>query len=89
MTCSDWHFENSHWWQVGGQAGGGKTANKTGPVMRTGDKTRHWAREGEQRLEVRGQILGTVRKYRFWGMATPLGRLSSSLKCIYDLGSVP
>lgn len=49
MTCSDWHFERSRWWQFVGQAGGGKTADETSPGTWIYDKTRHKARVSESR----------------------------------------
>ena len=44
MTHSDWHFERSRWWQLGGQAGGGKTADQTSPGTGRDDKTGYKAR---------------------------------------------
>lgn len=44
MTHSDWHFERSRWWQLGGQAGGGKTADQTSPGTWRDDKIRYKAR---------------------------------------------
>ena len=44
MAHSDWHFERSCWSQLGGQAGGGKSADQTSPGTWSDDKTRYKAR---------------------------------------------
>lgn len=44
VTCLDWHFKRSRWWQVGGWAEGGKIVDETNPETWMDDKTRYKAR---------------------------------------------